>query len=179
MINTFQEIIEMLSTNDQTKTSGTLLKTQSTSSLASNSSKASDFKSDFSTFYQSFNQKFEDIKPKNSMKAPKSGNLFKSQNHEVSQAEKFIKKFDKENSMQLANIDFGSTKNFNSTMNNNDNLFKSRNLNRTDISDNLYYSPSNIGTSFLDNLVESKPCFNPSTLKLGSPFLGSNNTHPF
>ena len=61
----------------------------------------------------------------------------------------------------------------------------SRNLNKTNISDNLYYSPSNIGTSFLDNLVESKPFGStihpngPSTMKLGSPFLLGSNTQGF
>jgi hypothetical protein len=61
---------------------------------------------------------------------------------------------EKENSPNHANIqNYGASKN---------NLF------RTYISDNLVYSPSNIGTSFLEGL-ESKQ-FNP-TIKVESPFI--------
>ena len=40
---------------------------------------------------------------------------------------------------------------------------------RTEVSENLLYSPSNFGNSFLGEFTDSKVNFNP-TIKMGSPF---------
>jgi hypothetical protein len=74
-------------------------------------------------------------------------------------------KRDKENSPSHANINHNNTQIYGASKSN---------MLKTYLSDNLVYSPSNIGTSFLDGL-ESRPFNpNPTTIKVESPFLMGN-----
>jgi hypothetical protein len=118
MIETFQEIIQLLA-NKQTSTT----------------IKSDEIRNDFQNFYEEFNSRVDDISRNNLIET--------------------IQKNEK-----------GLTIETNTTT-----LFNKAKQLRIDVSDNFILSPSNVGTSFLENLVESKMnALNP-TMTVETPFM--------